>query len=644
MNTNNSNTDYTLSSIRLQPQNSSDKELDPNDFTDRSDFIFFKKVYNLHVQLSFLNESHFNSPVYTKGIHRHIAIALFDIKENKVLISIATLLRIRADQATCDMVCTLPLEAVTVNPANTHKVIVRDIKSGDVLGEKMINWYCLNTIRVLPTKWYRPVCGFVCPKGDLYSTPHLCLAAEDDEPVCIKFKLEPHYRLGKDNMPEVEIRLYEPDGHGYSSALCRPYWSRFDNYKTYTVDMQFTTGMRNRGVHYAEMRVAGYKVCGFLFTTTGPSIEGSWSDKYLSTIEDHSSAYIGMIYDERISEKLREEPENDSEPATEVARDTLESMIEEFTTLQQEEDHTTFYIAEEECEKTGDNTIPSLRDITARLDDMVGLRAVKDKVKSYANIVMFNRMRVSSGFPTLPLPLHAMFLGSPGTGKTTVAKLMGSMLAQAGILSSGHVVVRERATLIGQYYSSEGENTRAAIEEARGGILFIDEAYQLFQPDDPKDPGRFVIETMLTALADEASRDWMLILAGYPEPMKRLFEFNPGFKSRIPESNIYMFDDFSHEELMQIADNYLKKNDFTLSAAARDKLKYVVANALTAKDDKFGNARFIETLIQTEILPSMASRVADIGMCTTDVLSVIEASDIPTPIVVEAPRRLGFIA
>lgn len=118
--------------------------------------------------------------------------------------------------------------------------------------------------------------------------------------------------------------------------------------------------------------------------------------------------------------------------------------------------------------------------------------------------------------------------------------MMGMILHRAGVLSKGHVVVRERATLLGQNYNSEAENTIAAIKEAQGGILLIDEAYQLYQPNDPRDPGKFVIDTLLTALADETNRDWMLVLAGYLDDMKRMFDMNPGFKSRIPESNIYL--------------------------------------------------------------------------------------------------------
>jgi len=240
--------------------------------------------------------------------------------------------------------------------------------------------------------------------------------------------------------------------------------------------------------------------------------------------------------------------------------------------------------------------------------------------------------------------MHSMFLGSPGTGKTTVAKIIGKKLHEAGVLSRGHVVIRERSTLLGQYYSSEGENTLKALEEAQGGILFIDEAYQLFQPQDPRDPGRFVIETLMTALADESNRDWMLILAGYTKPMKRMFEINPGLSSRIPESNIILFEDYGVDELMEIARRYFDTNKYRTTEAAETKLKANIANAYAYRNESFGNARYVMNLIQTEIIPAMAMRLNNEADPTAEQLSTIIAEDIPLSITnkKEVTRPIGF--
>lgn len=234
--------------------------------------------------------------------------------------------------------------------------------------------------------------------------------------------------------------------------------------------------------------------------------------------------------------------------------------------------------------KDGDN-----KPVLSYIEHLTGLKSVKEKLSTYERVVCFNKMRTYCGLPVPSVPLHAMFLGSLGTGKTTVAQIMGSMLQRAGILSKGHVVVRERATLLGQNYNSESEKTLGAIEEAQGGILFIDEAYQLYQPNDARDPGKFVIETLLTSLADESKRDWMLILAGYPEDMMRMFDMNPGLKSRIPESNIYMFEDFSENELMEIAENYLLRNQYTLLPDAHTALADRLRHDYLCREKNFGN-------------------------------------------------------
>jgi len=281
--------------------------------------------------------------------------------------------------------------------------------------------------------------------------------------------------------------------------------------------------------------------------------------------------------------------------------------------------------------KATGTTEKEARQAVVPLSQLTGLTAVKEKLAMYKNVVKFNRMRLDYNLTAETLPLHAMFLGSPGTGKTTVAKNIGRILHEAGVLSRGHVVERQRAELLGPNYSAEETNTLEAIEKAQGGILFIDEAYQLYQPNDPRDPGRFVIETLMTALADESRRDWMLILAGYPDEMRRMFDLNPGLRSRIPESNIYIFNDFTEPELLEIAENYLERNNYQLSAEARQALTRRLTADYKNRDKKFGNARYVVNLLQTEVLPAMAARVVAEPYVNKDTLSVIQAADIPAP-------------
>ena len=322
----------------------------------------------------------------------------------------------------------------------------------------------------------------------------------------------------------------------------------------------------------------------------------------------------------------------------------FEAALDRFISSEREAlaDTTAVGRTEEETVPVG-NDEPEEADasLLASLDPLTGLRSVKEKLTVYERVVLFNRMRARKGLPVPPFPLHAMFLGSPGTGKTTVARMMGVMLRRAGVLSRGHVVVRERATLLGQNYNSESEKTLAAIEEAQGGILLIDEAYQLYQPADVRDPGKFVIETLLT----ETRRDWMLVLAGYPEEMRRMFDMNPGFRSRIPESNIYVFDDFTETELMEIAEKYLSRHRYTLESAARVALTDRLKDDYAHRRKNFGNARHVINLLQTEVFPAMAVRVTTEGLGDDASLMEIKASDIPRPIEhssVHRFRRIGF--
>lgn len=358
-----------------------------------------------------------------------------------------------------------------------------------------------------------------------------------------------------------------------------------------------------------------------------------------------------------------------SQEETEVETDPFDRLLDEFIAQEKERlsldddyftdgahgDNDTAENAPEEdddatvgpdCEETPATVPLYTGPLLSPLDHLTGLKAVKEKLTVYEKLVRFNKMRHDCGMPVSPVPLHAMFLGSPGTGKTTVAKMMGLMLARAGVLSRGHVVVKERATLLGPNYSMEETNTLKAIEEAQGGILLIDEAYQLYQPDDPRDPGKFVIETLLTALADDSSRDWMLILAGYPEEMKRMFRMNPGFESRIPQSNIYVFDDFTATELMEIAEKYLARHQYTLTPEARDALSARLSADYSRRDRTFGNARHVVNLIQTAILPAMAVRVVSSDPAGRLSLSEIQASDIPLAAKPVCPprERIGFRA
>ena len=262
----------------------------------------------------------------------------------------------------------------------------------------------------------------------------------------------------------------------------------------------------------------------------------------------------------------------------------------------------------------------------AKLNRMSGLKEVKEKILSRVNFAKLQKLREEAGLPVKRPLLHARFLGNPGTGKTTVARLIGEIYKDMGLLSSGHVVIEERKNFIGRYYDSEGTAVDNALNRAKGGILFIDEAYNLYVENDDKDPGRRVLEYLLTALSDESNNDWMLILAGYPDQMEKMLDSNPGIKSRVDE--VFNFEDFDIDTLTEIAETYCDDNNYELSDEARAMLKGLITRDYNLKDKHFGNGRYVNKLMDRIISTNMATRLSKIPNPTPDQLVTIEAEDI----------------
>ena len=446
-------------------------------------------------------------------------------------------------------------------------------------------------------------------------------------------------------MPELEVRLYYPDGKYVKEFFKEPFCRNLESYKDnrWVIECPFETADEINGVFYAELLCMEYPIAGFAFNTVNDEdIRGTWFGNDIEPIDEYSPLAAKAMIDKRLNRN------SESDSTLEV--DSLEDVINTFLASQLEEfnDEDALLTDESEDVEYSSEEAPEAKcEPTLSLNHLTGLRAVKEKLTVYERVVRFNKMRSDKGLPVATSPLHSMFLGSPGTGKTTVAKLIGKMLCQAGVLSEGHVVVRERASLLGQNYNSESEKTLEAIETAQGGILFIDEAHQLYQPNDPRDPGKFVIETLLTALSDNSNRDWMLILAGYPDEMKRMLDMNPGLKSRIPDANIYSFDDFTEAELMEIAENYFSQNNYTLTSGAHKALITRIKVDYARREKSFGNARYVMNMIQTEIIPSMAVRVVSEGLTDDKSLTEIQEDDIPAtapfakPTTISRPR-VGF--
>jgi type VII secretion ATPase EccA len=241
------------------------------------------------------------------------------------------------------------------------------------------------------------------------------------------------------------------------------------------------------------------------------------------------------------------------------------------------------------------------------LDDLIGLESVKQEVRSLANFVKLQKQREAQGLKSAKVSYHLVFYGSPGTGKTTVARIVGRIYKDLGVLKKGHTVETDRAGLCGEYVGKTGPKTDTVISKALDGVLFIDEAYSLVPEGGAgNDYGQEAISTILKRMEDYRDR-LVVIVAGYKDEMQRFIDSNPGLQSRF---NRYIdFPDYSSGELTDIFKMYMKKNQYTLAPNAEEYLKEQFEYAVAHKDRNFGNARFARNVFEKSI-QQQANRLA----------------------------------
>ena len=263
-------------------------------------------------------------------------------------------------------------------------------------------------------------------------------------------------------------------------------------------------------------------------------------------------------------------------------------------------------------------------DAMAELDELIGLGKIKTKVKDFLYSIKLARRRMEVGLPTDMPRLHMAFLGNPGTGKTTVAEIIGKVFASWGILSGGRVIRTEKSQMVGQFIGETEFKMTNLLARARGNILFIDEAYQLVEGGE-KDHGRIVMNSLLTELGKD-NLDMVVILAGYTAPMKRLLESNEGIESRFP--NVFNFEDYTTDELLEIGKLMIRKQGFTLTDGAAANMRQIIQDESDKPSPRFGNGRFINNLLQNEILATLGARTAKLEHPTKEDLSTILPEDV----------------
>ncbi len=266
---------------------------------------------------------------------------------------------------------------------------------------------------------------------------------------------------------------------------------------------------------------------------------------------------------------------------------------------------------------------PNLEELLAELDGLVGLESIKRNVRSLINLAKVRKLREEQGLPTPAMSLHLVFMGNPGTGKTTVARLIAQLYYAIGVLSKGQLVEVDRSGLVAGFVGQTAIKTDAAVKKALGGVLFIDEAYSLAARGGENDFGSEAIETILKAMEDNRD-DLVVIVAGYEDLMEQFIDSNPGLESRF--NRYFVFEDYSGEELYQIFLSMCKKNQYALTVEAQEFTRDFLNSLYENRGENFGNARDVRNVFEN-VISVHADRVAALEKTERRDLTLVTRAD-----------------
>ena len=416
-----------------------------------------------------------------------------------------------------------------------------------------------------------------------------------------------------DETQNIDMMIYEPG--------CEPRESTVWKLKE-TMDI-----MKSR----LEKSQASLKVYGILLTedaiNNSYELEDDWEKNNIKVISNCShlnlrragvnsdddlagKVYFDIVTDESIDAKPEPKDESEDEEFDEFEQmlyDFVNDKLEESPTEEPEPQEPEEPVTPTTKSETIDQNLGLSVDIEIldpienpreELDKMIGCDDIKRRMDELVALTTYNKT-MQELFPNSKqheVSLHSVFLGRPGTGKTTVCKIFGSLLHQAGALSKGHVVLCDRGTFIGTLWGDEERSVRQVLEKAKGGVLMIDEAYLLNSKND-NDPGKLVLQLLMNILADESQRDIAVVLCGYKDQMEKLLEMNPGLQSRFP--NKFEFQDFSVDELLEITQTRIRDYDYSFTNQAWEKYRGILCQAYQVRDPQtWGNARFVANQLE----------------------------------------------
>jgi SpoVK/Ycf46/Vps4 family AAA+-type ATPase len=262
-----------------------------------------------------------------------------------------------------------------------------------------------------------------------------------------------------------------------------------------------------------------------------------------------------------------------------------------------------------------------IEELLAELDALIGLDHVKTEVRQLTSLLRVQRLRAEQGLATLETSRHLVFVGNPGTGKTTVARLLSQIYRTLGVVDRGHLVETDRADLVAGYVGQTAAKTQAVLESAIGGTVLIDEAYALARGGE-NDFGREAIDTLVKFMEDNRD-DLAVVVAGYPDEMRNFIDTNPGLESRFART--LEFPDYTTDELVQIFDSMSAGKEYHLDDSAREQLRVVIEAEPRGRG--FGNARFVRNVFE-QAVAKQAVRLTDVDKPTREQLTTLTAADI----------------
>lgn len=281
-----------------------------------------------------------------------------------------------------------------------------------------------------------------------------------------------------------------------------------------------------------------------------------------------------------------------------------------------------------EANKEPEDLSQVLDQALTELNDLIGMENIKEEVKTLANFLKVQKIRAERGLAKTSISLHAVFCGPPGTGKTTVARLMSRIYQGLGFLTKGHLVETDRSGMVAGYVGQTAKKVDELVHSALDGVLFIDEAYALVPQESGRDFGQEAIDVLLKRMEDDRDR-LVVIVAGYTDEMTTFVESNPGLKSRF--NRYFYFNHYKPDELLAIFEKMCGKSHFKLTPATQEKLRKLFEELYMSRDRTFGNARLARNLFEKSI-EKQASRLAVLSSLSDEVLMTLLPEDIPTDV------------